>query len=319
MLLWIGLSLLLPGHYTVEGNEAQANTDAPRDAVSVPMEVYGNRVFIPAKVNGKTVKRCLIDTGSEVTLINQAHVRLERYQRVGGDRLQGSFVGGINAKRILVPSFEMGSQVFNRFRASLIDHRRGQPLHLIQMLLGMDFLGRRRFSLDFEKKRFLLWHSGTELPPPRDGSERIRLPVHRALVDGTRRPWIWGALKGSRRVCFLLDTGADSPIFPIFKDPKHYGVVLEKTSKRRSVGRGRSVQQYEASAKRLTFGEIAFLNVPVRVIDASTVRHPVTRRTLSDSFTILGATFLKRLRVVHVDMPAGQVCFDVEPPPDKKK
>ncbi|MBI3829790.1 MAG: aspartyl protease family protein [Planctomycetes bacterium] len=300
------------------GAEAPAAppSDLPKDAVAIPMKLFADRVFVTAKVNDDATAECLIDTGAEISLINKARVKLKNLQITGTEQLQGAFVGGVAMQKAILPSLQIGERVHKNIGIGVIDHREGQKLGQIDMLLGMDFLSRTRFTLDYEHERLILWAFRSPLPDAPKGYERERLPLHRS--PGETLPHVDGVVNGKTRVNFLVDSGAGGPFFVAFQKLSEYGFddsAAEAGRLRLNDGaKATELIIREVVFKRLEFGKVAVENLAGRVIDASVGVGPLAKSDLQAGNNVLGTPFLKQLAAVHFDMPGGCLYFDRKKP-----
>lgn len=315
MLLLINMCALAAAEQPAPALAAQPS-DLPKDAVAIPMRLFADRVFITAKVNDEANAECLIDTGAEISLINKARVKLKNLQITGTEQLQGAFVGGVAMQKAILPSLQIGERVHKNIGIGVIDHREGQKLGQIDMLLGMDVLARTRFTLDFEHERLILWAFRSPLPDAPKGYERERLPLRRGT--GESLPKVDGVLNGKTRVNFLVDSGAGGPFFVAFQKLSEYGFDDGAAEVGRlrlnDGGKGTELIIRETVFKRLEFGKLAVENVSGRVIDASVGVGPLAKQDLQAGNNVLGTPFLKRLSAAHFDMPGGCLYFDRKKP-----
>lgn len=294
-----------------------ANADLPSEAIALPMKLLADRVFITAKFGDVTCE-CLIDTGAEMTLINKARVKLKEVRVTGTEDLSGAFVGGISVQKAVVPSFELGKSVHKNFNVGLIDHREGQKLGQLDMVLGNDFLSRARFTLDYANSRMILWPVKAELPAPAADIERVRVVLHKPM--GEVLPRVEAVVNGKARVSFLVDTGASGPYFVAFKKPAEYGLELgAETGRMRYGGEkgGRDFIFYAATLKRMEFGKFVVEDQPAKVLDASEGVGPSVAENMRMANNILGTPFLKRFDAVTFDIPNQCIYFERHKPENK--
>ncbi|MCY3020450.1 MAG: aspartyl protease family protein [Planctomycetota bacterium] len=287
--------------------------DLPKGVVAVPMTVLADRIFIPVTLNSSMACTCLIDTGSDLTILNRGRLDLKDLRPVTTETLQGTFVGKLDVQHVVLPALAIGEYAASNIRVGVVSHKPGQALERIDMLLGMDVLSRSRFTFDFAHKRFLLWPARTVLPPPAANVERAQLPLQRAS-DSMSQQRIEGKINGTLRVSFILDSGAEGPTFVAMQKPQEYGLVLdaEKTGFARvnDGSMSRQVDFFRATFPKLELGAMVFQNVRGKVMDASQVSSPAARQDLSRTFSILGTPFLKTLDAVHFDVPNRAVYFE---------
>ena len=287
--------------------------ELPKGVTSAPLKLFANRLFIPVTAAGVKCE-CLLDTGSDRTLLNRSRVNIKDLRSVGTETLQGAFVGNVDVQNVILPTFSIAENQTKNLRIGLIKHGKGQPLEKIDMLLGMDFLAGCRFTLDFSAQQFLLWPARSVLPRPPADIERVALSMVSVSGDTGIQVRVNSRINDTTRVTFLLDSGAEGPLFVALRKPADDGfAVLGEKSASASYddgGRKRQLDFFNASFSRLELGGMVFKNVPGRVLDGSAVVSPSARQNLSQLYNILGTPFLKTLDAVHIDIPARMVYFD---------
>ncbi|MCW8133008.1 MAG: aspartyl protease family protein [Planctomycetota bacterium] len=287
-----------------------AHADLPAEAVAFPMKIEGDRAFVTAKI-GEASCSCLIDTGAELTLVNKARVKLKDVRVTGTEQLNGAFVGGISVQKAVLPSLQLGSSAHADVAVGLIDHREGQKLGQFEAILGFDFLGRARFTLDYARGRMILWPVQGALPEPAAGVERVRLPLHKPL--GEALPRVEGVVNGKARASFLVDTGAGGPYFVAFKKPAEYGLELGAECGRMRFGgekNGCDLVYYASVAKRLEFGKLVLEDQPLKVLDASQGVGASVAEDLRLTSNLIGTPLLRRFDAVTFDAPNKCIYFD---------
>jgi predicted aspartyl protease len=289
--------------------------ELPKGVISVPLRLEANRAFITVTLNGSTSCECVIDTGSEVTLLNKARVQMKNLRLAGSDTFQGDFVGAIDAQRAMLETLAIGDHVTKNVAIGVIDHGPGKKLQQIEMVLGMDVLAKLRFTLDFAANRVLLWPAKSELPRAPATLERQRLALQPGAYSDEKRPRVLGMLNGKHKVCFLVDSAADNPTFVAIKKPADYGLEPEGNPVAMMAvndGRRRELPMHAVTFAKLEFEKLCLESVPGRVLDASTVAGPIARQDIVTSYNLLGMPFLKNFSAVHLDGPARCVYLERE-------
>jgi predicted aspartyl protease len=287
--------------------------ELPKGVVAVPFEIKGERLFVAAKLNDETACTCLIDTGSEVTLINRARVTVKNLRAGGFESLQGAFVGGIQSQPAVLKKLELGGEVLQNCAVSVVNHGAGTALEQIDMLLGMDLLGRARFTVDFKNSRLLFWPPGMALGRAPAGIERVQLAVQRGFREDGVRPRIEAKVNGKIPTQFLIDFGADTPLYVATRDFKELGFA-PAGEPAGSVGiataqGSQTLMFYRQAWPKLEFGAMGFEQIEGRILAALTAP-AVAKQDLQATYNILGTPFLKSLDAIHIDMPAKTVYFE---------
>ena len=293
--------------------------DLASGAVTLPFEIIGERLFVAAVLNDDTTCSCLIDTGSEVTLLNRARVTVKNLRYGAFEQLQGAFVGNFRAQPATLKKLALGKHVLENCELGVINQGKGTPLEQIDMILGMDLLSRARFTVDFKHSRLIFWPPGSTLPKAPDGIERVQLATHRGLKEEGTRPRIMAKLNGKTPAEFLLDFGADTPLYVATHDFKELGFdPAGEASGSMDVTTPAQMTLffYRQDWPKLELGTLAFEHVEGRVMAAAQAPASI-RNDLQTMYNILGTPFLKTLDAVHIDMPAKTVSIDR--PAEKKK
>jgi len=299
---------------TVTASEPSRATqsDSPNQPLEVPLTVRHERVFITVRFDADTECACLIDTGAEVSLINKARVKVKDLRVVGTEQLQGTFVGGVATQKVLVPNFQIGARAWKNVPMRVLEHGAGQKLEQVDMLLGMDFLARTRFTLDFARERLILWPFRAPLPDPPSGVTREHLPLRN--LAGDPLPRVEATVNGKKRGSFLVDSGAGGPIFVVLGGMAENGFEAGgEVASNMHVGSGSNRKSFpvrDAVFKRLEFGKLVLEELRGRVVDVQGELGPVGRDELQTGCNVLGTPVLRRMSAVHFDMPGKSLYFE---------
>ncbi len=186
------------------------------------------------------------------------------------------------------------------------------------MVLGMDLLSRSRFTIDFKNSRVLFWPPGSAMPNAAADVERVQLPVERGFHETGVRPRVLGKLNGKTSAQFLLDVGADTPMYVASRDFRELGFAPagEPGGQMQvaSPSAAMTLSFYTQPWPRLELGAMLFENLDGRILAAEHAPSG-TRQDLESMYNILGTPFLKTFDALHIDMP--NKCVYLERP--KKK
>jgi hypothetical protein len=185
----------------------------------------------------------------------------------------------------------------------------------------MDLLASSRFTVDFKNSRILFWPAGSTLPRPAPGIDRVQLSAQRGFREEGTRPRIEAKINGKFKALFLVDFGADLPMYvasqPLpdlgFKIPDGDPLGCVRVHDTTQV---RDCYYFAQTFEKMEFGSMSVPNVQGRILAASTVS-AVARQDVQTMYNILGTPFLKTFDAVHVDMPAKMVYFDRAAQPKK--
>src|SRR5437868_3046322 len=78
---------------------AEPIVDLPKGVTAVELKVVSDRIFVDGTLNGSTNCQCLIDTGSEVTLLNKARVDVKGLKLGMSETFAGDMIGSLGARR----------------------------------------------------------------------------------------------------------------------------------------------------------------------------------------------------------------------------
>ena len=224
----------IPGMGAAETSVSRLRFPEGRVSVRVPLERGGNRLYVPAKINGDELCYLQVDTGATRSLVDRSVAeRLrprmrhsaagiilglsddedsglglpDRWQMIGVTGKAHSIshwqVSWIDVGGLVMKDVEMGEAQLH-----------GEMTHIGRLrigLLGCDFLAQAPFTLDYETPA-IVFHDPARFRPPADALE-----VQAELRHG--RPTATAKLGGEREVRCLLDTGADGIL--TLKEPMH--------------------------------------------------------------------------------------------------
>lgn len=291
---------------------AAPQPDSPDQPLEVPLTIRHERVFITVRFDAETECACMIDTGAEVSLINKARVKVKDLRVVGTEQLQGTFVGSVAAQKVLVPNLQIGARAWKHVSMRVLEHGAGQKLEQVDMLLGMDFLARTRFTLDFARERLILWPFRAPLPEPAPNVMRERLPLRNPAGDPL--PRVEATVNGKKRGSFLVDSGAGGPIFVALGGMAENGFEpagAEVSSMQVGAGSNRkSFPVRDAVFKRVELGRLVLDELRGRVVDVEGELGPVGRDELQAGCNVLGTPVLRRMSAVHFDLPGKCLYFE---------
>jgi hypothetical protein len=216
----------------------------------------GNRIYIPAKVNGHDVK-VLLDSGAETSVLDRAWADAHGIKSEGqvtaigtGGQAQAAFAGDV--------SFEVGSLRLQNLNVATLDlsaisKQLGAPLPVI---LGAEVFKQLIVDIDFETKQ-IAFHDPKGFKPPKGA---VVVPV-KSTSGGIRSVPV--SIEGGPTVQVDFDIGNGSPflISPAYWQPRN---ILEgrPSSKVMSGAVGGMREQPIATLKTLTFGGVTFRDVP---------------------------------------------------------
>ncbi len=229
-------------------------------------------------------------------------------------------VGRLPVQMVSLNALKIGDTIIRSQTVGRMDQGAGTKFEHIDFVLGMDVLSKQRFTLDFEHSVLVLWPAAIKLPAPSARTERAQLALVHPSGSSPLRPYISATLNQKNSATFLLDTGADAPMFVAFKRPAEMGFATNGASGQARVYEGANKLELAVSetifstleaAAIGTPNKIVFTNVDGRVIDASTVNSPVTRQNIA-FLNVIGTPFLKTLPAIHFDVAGRTVSIDRE-------
>lgn len=216
----------------------------------------GNRIYIPAKVNGHDVT-VLLDSGAETSVLDRAWADAHGIASEGqvtavgtGGQAQGAFakgvtieVGALKLQNLNVATLDLGT----------ISKQLGAPLPVI---LGAEVFKQLIVDIDFEEKR-IAFHDPAGFKPPK-GS--VVVPV-KSTSSGIRSVPI--AIEDAAPVQVDFDIGNGSPflVSPSYWQPRKL-LDDRRSSKVLSGAVGGMREQPIATLKTLRFAGVTFRDVP---------------------------------------------------------
>ncbi|MEI6232672.1 MAG: tetratricopeptide repeat protein [Planctomycetota bacterium] len=305
---------------TLNSNDTPKKSDAsnrkpidyPPGTNVIPFKIISNRIFVRVRLNDQADADAIVDTGTEVTLLNSARVKVDGLKPVGAENLLGNMIGRIAVQMVALDSLKLGDTIIKKQTIGRMDQGVGTKFESIDFVLGMDVLSKTPFTLDFDQSLLVLWPTGSKLPAPNTNINRTQITlVHPSGMSPLRPYFVASCQKYS--ATFLLDTAADIPMFIAFKKPADMGfsVASEPMGKAmiyESTGK-QELSVYPTTFSILEINKAVFTNVEGRVLDASGVFSPVVKQSLS-LLNVIGAPFLKTLSALHIDVTGRTVWLD---------
>jgi len=127
-------------------------TAAPRGAVIVPVQFAGRSAIVSALLNRTVTGSLILDTGASSTVISRRLANVLSIRPTA--TMVGQTVGGlITAPMARLSSLKIGTAELTDVSVIIHDFSRDPR---IEGLLGMDFLGQFRVSLDSQKRLLVL-------------------------------------------------------------------------------------------------------------------------------------------------------------------
>jgi len=127
-------------------------TVAPHGAIIVPIQFAGRSAIVSALLNRKVSGGLILDTGATSTVISRRIASLLSIRATA--TMMGQTVGGlITAPIARLSSLKIGTAELTNLSVIIHDFSRDPR---IEGLLGMDFLGQFRVSLDTQKQLLIL-------------------------------------------------------------------------------------------------------------------------------------------------------------------
>ena len=127
-------------------------TAAPSGAVIVPVQFAGRAAIVSALLNRTVTGSLILDTGATSTVISRRLAKVLSIRPIA--TMMGQTVGGpITAPMARLSSLKIGTAELTDLTVIIHDFSRDPR---IEGLLGMDFLGQFRVSLDSQKQLLVL-------------------------------------------------------------------------------------------------------------------------------------------------------------------
>lgn len=174
---------------------------APTPIADLAFEMVGNRIYLPAKLNGVSIS-AIFDTGAGGSAVDLGIADDRKLPGNGRVRVGGVGTAEVTGRILEGASLEIGGQkhpVTYAIPFASLSQAEGRKLELI---VGYDFINRFLFEVDYAAKRMKMYTAGTKFPNP--GTE---IPIR--IVNG--HPHIRAKIKlgGTQHdVEAMIDTGA---------------------------------------------------------------------------------------------------------------
>jgi hypothetical protein len=292
--------------------EENAPAAQRRLAADIPMRLVDERIILQVKLNDAVECRAVLDTGAVSCLLDLSLVELKKPQLGDERKLLFPYIGAVDARDLTLKSFALGSHRIVDFHVAAI--QRDAPLSRdAPMLLGMELLKNQPFSLDFARRRFVLWMPGSVLPEPGEGITRVRLDLVPDPIKDGGRPHVQVPVNGVTQARFLVDTGAPLPFFLRALNPKEQGFAETWPVSRMPAFLGGAFHDLPlllAKYKRLELGSWVLEDQIGFLLDMSAQQKRVYSGDLDSLLNLIGTPFLRTLPAVHFDIPNRAMYLD---------
>ena len=223
----------------------------------IPFEHANGKIFAPALLNGRPVQ-AVLDSGSAFLGVDQRFAAEAGVQPRGRRTRVRGVQHVIEGRGADVASLDIGGRRLAGLQALVVDYASlvetvGRP---VEVALGRDFFSRFVVDLDFERGTFAL-HDPQGFAPPTDATE-VRLMPRAGLMPA---PVV---MPGGRVIWALVDTGSDSPLIVSPGVANRLRLFRGRSTTAPLGGIGGGTVARIASVPRITFGGVAFEDVPVQ-------------------------------------------------------
>lgn len=283
-----------------------------RVAADVPMQLSGERILLPIRINDEIDCRALLDTGAHCCVLDLGQVDLKKPKLEGERTLLFPYIGKVQAQELVLRSVALGRHRLEEHTVPVVRNRLFWGRHA-PFLLGMDVLKAQPFTLDFVNRRFILWMPGSVLPEPAGGATRLKLDLLPGAQADDCRPYIKAAINGASGVLFLVDTGAPDTFFLRALNPAAQGFTERRPlgSMPTYVGENfEDVTVWGALYRRIDLGEWRLQDQPGSILDLSAHQRRVYSGDLDSLSNLVGTRFLRNMRAVHFDIPNKAMYLD---------
>lgn len=254
----------------------------------------GNRIYIPATVNGAPV-HVLLDSGAEATVVDTRFAEKLGLKPVGSLPAEGT--GGSSTAAIATGvDIAIGSVTLNDLTVAIIDlaeieKRIGRPMPVI---LGKEAFNQLAVDVDFQARK-IAFHDPARLVPP---AGAVAVPV--TEIGGLRA--VEASIEGGPPMLFDFDIGNGSPLllFSAYWQPRKLDQT-RPSSKLMSGAIGGVREQSQITIKSLTFGGVEFRDIPT-VLSAPGAAAVDSDRTFGN----IGLPIISRFRLI-TDYPRDKL------------
>lgn len=225
-------------------------------AMAEPLEVFGNRLFLPVTVNGEA-STALLDSGAEMTILDDDFAAKLGLASTGSATAHGSGANQMEASFAEDVAVDAAGVKLNQ-KVAILDLDEvssrliGRP---VPMILGRELFDRARFRIDLEGGSIALADAAPATGEP--------LPV----TDQRGIPTIPAAIEGHELVqaAFDLGNGSDVMVGRAYAEKiglTSHGRIVERRS---GGGLGGAVDRDIVRLKSLTLAGRTFHDVPAAI------------------------------------------------------
>jgi len=168
-------------------------------------------LWTEGEVDGNLL-RFIVDTGSEMTLLNAEVLRNLGYQpQETGNAILFPFLGGYSDEgRVMLNNFSVGPQALDKRVVYTVDMPRNMPGNDVGGILGMDLLNPMEASVSFPHAKLFFGRpmaEELERSAKQYNFRSVQVQVEDMENNDGQRLWIGGSMNG-KPVRYMLDTGS---------------------------------------------------------------------------------------------------------------
>lgn len=238
-------------------------TDGRKSTGFIPFEFFNeNRVFIPARVNGRETQ-VLLDSGAEMTVVDAAYARELGLNTQGqlpavgsGGQAQAQLAGGVD---IVIGGLRLSGLTVAVIDMSQVSRLMGHPLPVV---LGKEAFNPLVVDVDFPNRKVAFHDAVSFKPPPR----AVRLPLVEA-AGGQRAVHV--SVEGRPAIPVLFDVGNSGALslFPAYW--QQAGLLTGRRSSKTLSGAVGGLRERDvATLKSLQLAGVTLRDVPTVFDDA---------------------------------------------------
>lgn len=203
---------------------------AGRDSTTVPIQVIGNLVFVPAAVNGGAPQAFIFDTGA-IAVLDQGHAQAMGVQPEGALPGGGFGNGTVQFGAARVRSIAIGGGAFPAQGLMTLDLAGFIQLEGVDFagFLGLEVAQRAVVRIDYAHQTMTLTRPSAFKPPPRAVALPLKFDAHHPVIDASV-----DGIPGE----FAVDTGADNALTLMAPFARAHGLDQKYAGARRKTTTG---------------------------------------------------------------------------------
>lgn len=194
-------------------NKVKAEVSFPGNSVEVPVETYGNHLFLHGKLNNTVTHDLLLDSGAADIFLSQSKAQAFHLKSVGKSYIPGGKTGQVFTNRVKGVTLKLGALTLQDRESVVIPTAETNKLsqffgRTVTGIVGYELFQQHVVELDYQNQVLRLHRPQTYRYQGKAKPIPLKVEGERPYVEITVSPYGYPALKGS----FMIDLGSSGAV-----------------------------------------------------------------------------------------------------------